>query len=61
MHTLDMYTRENANKLHLEEMRRGRPYRSLLREINPGRSLASTKWIRLMLIFATILLLLGAS
>lgn len=59
MHTLDMYTREKANKLHLEEIRQERPYRSLLRGMNSTRTVATSKWLRLMLIFATIVLLPG--
>lgn len=58
MHLLDMYTREKANKLHLNKMRRDRPYRSLLGGMSSTRNVAISKWIRLMLIFATIVLLL---
>ena len=60
MHILDMYTREKANKLHLDKMRRDRPYHSLLGGMNSTRNVAISKWIRLMLIFATLVLLLGA-
>lgn len=60
MHLLDMYTREKANKLHLDKMRRDRPYRFLLPHISSTRNVASSKWIRFMLIFATLVLLLGA-
>ena len=59
MHLLDMYTREKANQLHLDKMRRDRPYRSLLRGMNSTRNLAIAKWMRLMLIFATLILLPG--
>lgn len=60
MHMLDTYTREKANQLHLEEMRRERPYRSLLRGMNSTRNAAASKWMRLLLILATLLLLPGA-
>ena len=60
MHTLDMYTREKANQLHLDKMRRDRPYRSLLRGMNSTRNVAASKWMMLLMIFATILLLPGA-
>ena len=59
MHLMDMYTREKANRLHLDKMRRDRPYRSLLRGMNSTRNIAASKWLRLLLIFATILLLPG--
>ena len=59
MHMLDMYTREKANKLHLDKMRRDRPHLSLLREMSSTRTVTFSKWMRLMLIFATILLLPG--
>ena len=59
MHMLDMYTREKANKLHLDKMRRDRPHRSLLRGMSLTRAVAISKWMRLTLIFATILLLPG--
>ena len=59
MHTLDMYTREKANQLHLDKMRRDRPYRSLLRGMNSTRNAATSKWMRLMLIFAILILLPG--
>ena len=60
MNMLDMYTRDNANQLHLEKMRRDRPYRSLLRGMNSTRNLATFKWMRLMLILSTIVLLPGS-
>ena len=60
MHMLDMYTREKANQLHLDKMRRDRPYRSLLGGMTSTRNLTIAKWMRLMLIFATVLLLPGA-
>ena len=60
MHTLDMYTREKTNKLHLDKMRLDRPYHSLLRGMSSTRNVAISKWIRLMLIFVTLMLLLGA-
>ena len=60
MNMLDMYTREKANKLHLDKMRRDRLYRSLLRGMNSTRNLAISKWVRLMLVFATLVLLRGA-
>ena len=59
MHLLDMYTREKANQLYLDTMRRDRPYRSLLRGMNSTRNVTIAKWMRLMLIFATIILLPG--
>jgi hypothetical protein len=57
MHLLDMYTREKANQLHLDKMRRDRPYRSLLRGANSTRNVANAKWMWLVLIFATLILL----
>ena len=60
MHMLDMYTREKANQLHLDKIRRDRPYRSLLRGMNSTRNVTIAKWMRLMLIFATVILLPGA-
>ena len=60
MHLLDMYTREKANKLHLDKMRRDRLYRSLLSDMNSARNFAISKRIGLMLIFAALVLLLGA-
>ena len=60
MHMLDMYTREKANKIHLDKMRRDRPYRSLLPHMSSTRNVAISKWIRRTLIFATLVLLLGA-
>ena len=61
MHMLDMYTREKANQLHLEKMRRDRPYRSLLRGMNSTRNIVISKWIRLVLMLAAFILLLGTS
>ena len=60
MHLMDMYTREKVNQLHLDKMRRDRPYRSLLRGVNSTRNIAASKWMRLLLIFATVILLPGA-
>ena len=59
MHLLDMYTREKANQLHLDKMRRDRPYQPLLGEMNSIRNLAISKRIWLMLIFAALGLLLS--
>ena len=59
MHLLDMYTREKANQLHLDKMRRDRLYRSLLRGMNSTRTVAIAKWVGLMLMFATLILLPG--
>ena len=59
MHLLDMYTREKANKLHLDKMCRDKSYYSLLHGMSSTRNLAISKWMRLLLIFVTILLLPG--
>ncbi|HKY54527.1 MAG TPA: hypothetical protein VJM08_09485 [Anaerolineales bacterium] len=60
MHLLDMYTREKVNKLHLDKMRRERPYHSLLRGMSSTKNIAISKRIRLVLIVAALALLLGA-
>jgi len=60
MNLLDMYTREKANKIHIEKLQRDRRYHKLLRSMHLTRSAAISKRIRLMLIFATLTILFGA-
>ena len=60
MNMLDMYTREKANKIHIEKMQRDRHYHKLLHSMRLTRSAAISKRIRLMLIFATLVILFGA-
>jgi hypothetical protein len=60
MNMLDMHTREKANKIHLDEMHRDARHRYLLGCMNSVRNLAISRRIRLVLIFAALIILLGA-
>jgi len=60
MNMLDMYTRENANKIHVDKMQRDRRYHKLLRNMHLTRSAAVSKRMRLMLIFTTLIILFSA-
>lgn len=60
MNMLDMYTRENANKIHVDKMQRDRRYHKLLRNMHLISSAAVSKRMRLMLIFTTLIILFSA-
>ena len=59
MNMLDMYTREKANKIHIDKLQQDRRYHNLLRSMHLTRSAAISKRIRLALIFATLAILFG--
>ena len=60
MNMLDMYTREKTNKIHIDKMRRDKRHHDLIRRMNSTRTAAVLRKIRLMLIFAALVILLGA-
>ncbi len=60
MNMLDMHTREKVNKIHLDELHSEARNRHLLRDINSTSSpTLSKRRIRLAVIFAALVILLG--
>jgi hypothetical protein len=60
MNNLDMYTREKANKIHLDEMHQEAQNRRKLRELKPGRDLIYITVNRRRIIALAVSLLIAA-
>jgi hypothetical protein len=63
MNTLDMYTREKANKIHLQALHQEAKSRHLLRSARQDRNLengTTKRNLRLTLAFAALVIVLGS-
>jgi hypothetical protein len=63
MNTLDMFTREKANQIHLKEMHQEAKERRLLHQAKQGRSLEGIvmrRKLQFTIAFATLVMIFGS-